>query len=264
MAPLTVLEKVHVVAGGDTTEVAEGEFRVDTARIGGEKVWVVSRRTLDLQQRPVLDSVWFDAWTLRTLSTVRRDAGGVTRQRFDRRAVHAEHVAPDGRTRRRKTLYEAEPYGGVGIELVIATLPLEEGGGGELPVVEGFGADLDRVVYRVLAKQSQARTGAGAMMIRPVWLVEVTSRQGQQRLWIDAIDRGIMRRERVLGDTAKQVVSRGPAIPPLQYFPVEPLATAPAPSRSLRQGAPAQVVPWTPPPPVPDSGSSPVRAEGPQ
>jgi hypothetical protein len=47
---------------------------------------------------------------------------------------------------------------------------------------------------------------------------------------------------------------RGQPVPSLQYFPVEPLAAASGVgTRSLRQGRPAQVVPWQPPPPAPAS-----------
>jgi hypothetical protein len=252
LAPVTVIENLKLVTATDTTDVHEGEFRIDTTRAQGERIWVITRRSLDTQQRPVLDSVWLDGWSLRTLQTARHGATGVLRQRFDRRAVYSELTGADGRTKRRKTLYEAEPYGLAGIEVVISALPLQEAAGGQLPVVDGLGGDLSWLTYEVLTKTQEARSAVGGMVFRPVWLVEVGLRGAKQRLWIDGMDRSILRRESPLSPTTKQLVVRGQPVPSLQYFPVEPLAGANASaSRSLRQGRPAQVVPWQPPPPTP-------------
>jgi hypothetical protein len=252
LAPITVIENVKVITAADTTEVHEGEFRVDTSRVGGERIFIITRRSLDAQQRPVLDSVWLDGWTLRTLHTASHRATGVLRQRFDRRAVFSELTGADGRTKRRKTLYEAEPYSAVGIEVVISTLPLQEAAGGQLPVVDGLGGDLSWLTYEVLSKLQEARSAVGGIVIRPVWLVEVGLRGEKQRLWIDGMDRSIVRRESVISPTTKMLVVRGQPIPSLQFFPVEPLAASGrAATTSLRQGRPAQVVPWQPPPPTP-------------
>lgn len=268
LAPVTVIENVKLVTPSDTTDVHEGEFRVDTARVGGERIWIITRRSLDAQQQPVLDSVWLDGWTLRTLRTASHRATGVIRQRFDRRAVYSEFTGLDGRTRRRKTLYEAEPYGVVGIEVIVATLPLQQSAGGQLPVVEGFGGDLAWLTYEVLSKTEEPRSAVGGLVFRPVWLVEVGLRGVKQRLWIDGTDRSILRREAVISPTTKQLVVRGKPVPSLQYFPVEPLAAATSavrPARSLRQGLPAQVVPWQPPPPTPKApaqGTPPAGGAG--
>jgi hypothetical protein len=261
LAPVTVIETLKLVTATDTTDVHEGEFRIDTARVQGERIWVITRRSLDAQQRPVVDSAWLDGWSLRTLRTASHSASGVLRQRFDRRAVYSELTGTDGRTKRRKTLYEAEPYGTVGVEVIISALPLQEASGGQLPVVEGFGGDLSWLTYEVLTKTQEARSAVGGLVFRPVWLVEVGLRGVKQRLWIDGMDRSILRRESAISSTTKQLVVRGQPVPSLQYFPVEPLAAATGGgSRSLRQGRPAQVVPWQPPPPAP---ATPPPAEPP-
>lgn len=251
LAPITVIENVKLVTAADTTEIHEGEFRIDTTRAGGERIWVITRRSLDAAQQPVLDSVWLDGWSLRTLQTSSHRASGVLRQRFDRRAVHSEMTGPDGRTKRRKTLYEAEPYSRIGIEVIIATLPLQPSAGGQLPVVDGFGGDLAWVTYEVLTQTQEARSAVGGLVFRPVWLVEVGLRGVKQRLWIDGMDRSIIRRESAISPTTKQLVVRGQPVPSLQYFPVEPLASAKPAARSFRQGPAAQVVPWQPPPATP-------------
>ncbi len=260
LAPVTVIENVKLVTATDTTDVHEGEFRIDTSRVGGERIWIITRRSLDAQQRPVLDSAWLDGWTLRTLNTASHRATGTLRQRFDRRAVFSELTGTDGRTKRRKTLYEAEPYGTVGIEVIISALPLQDGAGGQLPVVDGFGGDLAWLTYEVLTKIQEPRSAVGGIVIRPVWLVEVGLRGEKQRLWIDGMDRSILRRESVISPTTKHLVVRGQPVPSLQFFPVEPLASSTPATRSLRQGSPAQVVPWQPPPPTP---ATPPPAEPP-
>ena len=256
LAPVTVIEHVKLIVASDTTALHEGEFRIDSTRTGGELVWVISRRTLDAQQRPVADSVWMDGWTLRTLRTASHRADGVLRQRFDRRAVQSEWTLPTGRVKRRKMLYEAEPYGGIGIEVLVATLPLQVAAGGQLPVVDGFDTPMAWLSYEVVAQTQEARSAVGGMVFRPVWLVDIGLRGATQRLWIDGMDRSILRREAVLSPTTRQLVVRGQPVPSLQYFPVEPLTSANVTgARTVRQGRPAQVVPWQPPPP--SSGSAP-------
>ncbi len=258
LKPVTVIEVVRRIEGGDTTDLHEGEFRVDTARARGERMWIITRRTIDAQQRPVVDSAWLDGWSLRTLRTARHSADGITRLAYDRRAVQAEHVSPAGRVRRRKTLHEAEPYGAVALDVLIAAMPLREGAGGQLPVVSDFGGDLYWVTYEVLSQTTEARTLSGGISFRPVWLVELGIKGQKSRLWVDASDRTLLRREEVLSPTARMLVVRGAPVPSLQYFPVQPLtaSTAGPRSHSIRQGRPLQVIPE----PLPAASTPPSRA----
>lgn len=244
MQPGIVRELVRRVTLSDTTVVHEGELRLDTTRVNGERVWVLSRRTIDAAGRQVLDSAWLEDRTLRTISTVRYAPEGVTSQRFRRRSVDAEFVAAGTRrVRRHKLLYEAEPYGAIGIDLVVAALPMREGFGGKIPIVPGFGEPLYWMEFSVLDRRMEPVQRAGGIVFQPVWLVDIVSQGLKSRLWVDDATRTVLRRDESLSETERLLVSRGPEIPAVRLFPVEGLAVAAGTQRTIRRGQMMQVIP---------------------
>lgn len=244
MEPGTVLEVVRRVVPGDTTDLHEGDLRLDTTTVGGEQAWVISRRTIDAQQRPIVDSAWLDRWTLRTMATARSGPEGITRQRFYRRSVNAEFIpAGDNRVRRQKMLYEAEPYGEVGIDLVVAALQMKVGGGGKLPIVPDYGKDLYWLEYSILDRRMEPVPRAGGIVYQSVWLIDLVGRGMKTRLWVDDESRSVIRREQMLSPTEKLLVTRGPKIPAVQLFPTERLASGALEPRTIRRGSMLQVTP---------------------
>src|SRR5690606_20949412 len=73
LRPLDVVEKVSWTSGEDTLSKYDGEFRIDTVRISGERNWLISRTMVDNEGRTVIDSAWMDRYTLRTIRSVRHD-----------------------------------------------------------------------------------------------------------------------------------------------------------------------------------------------
>src|SRR5690606_38486089 len=165
-------ERINRTSDADSVILAEIDFRVDTVREAGQRNWVATRQTTDSNGMAVIDSVWLDRFDLRTLRTFHQDAEGQIRLRFDRRAVHSEFTSPAGKLRRRKVLHEAAPYALNGIDLVIAALPLREGAGGSLPVVEGTGEQMSWLRYQVIDRAPEAIAKGGTLVFKPVWLVE--------------------------------------------------------------------------------------------
>jgi hypothetical protein len=131
---INVTERVTRASGGDTVEVAEGEFRIDTVRMNGERNWLATRKSVDERGFPVLDSIWMDRYTLRTIRSVQRGRNGVTELEFNRRAVRSRRVTADGKREGWRGMHQSEPYGLLGIEIVLGAMPLRLGFSGTLPV----------------------------------------------------------------------------------------------------------------------------------
>ena len=232
---MNVLERVSRATDGDTVVVAEGEFRIDTARAGTERIWIVTRRSVDELGEPVLDSIWMDRYTLRTLRSVQRNRQGVTQIEYNRRSVRSLRVTPEGRRQQWRGLLDAEPYGLLGIEIVLGALPLRLGAGGSLPVVGGRADRLQWLHFEVVDHTLEPRQVAGGVLFQPVWLLQASLGNQLLHFWVDPEERAVVRRNLPGPDNTRMVVARGPKVPRVNAFPVEPLARD-RPSRVIRQG----------------------------
>jgi hypothetical protein len=241
LTPFTVVERVQRIEGTDTIDVREAEFQMDTVRIDGERVWLGSRRFQDAEGSSVLDSVWLERWTLRTIKSVRRDRAGVTTLTFNRREVRSVRITPEGKRQTWKGLHAAETYSMVGIDLVLGALPLREGAAGALPVVSGRGQEMQWLRYRVVERRPEARTVTGGFLFKPIYVVEVTLAGVMTRYWIDGEAKSVIRHQLARADGPPLLVSRGAPVPRMRVFPVEPLGGAVMRRQSLpvlRQGGP--------------------------
>lgn len=226
LKPVDAVERVRRPTGGDTLDVTEGEFRIDTARVEGQRVWLVTRGSVDLDGSPVLDSIWMDRYSLKTLRSVRRDSEGITRLEFNRRSVRSERITPDGKRLTWRGLHEGEPYGLAGIEVVIGAMPMRLNAGGSLPVVSGRGRYMDWLHYQVVEQTAEPRMVAGGVVYEPVWLVQGKLGGRTMHFWVDPEARRVVRRSTVTPDGGQLLVTLGPAVPRVRLFPVEPLPGA--------------------------------------
>ena len=242
---INVTERVSRTTAGDTVEVAEGEFRIDTVRIAGERNWLATRKSVDERGLPVLDSIWMERYTLRTIRSVQHDRNGTTELEFNRRSVRSQRIKPDGRREGWRGMHQAEPYGLLGIEIVLGAMPLRLGFSGTLPVASGLGEEQQELRFEVVDHTQEPRHVAGGVVYRPVWLVQAKLGRETLHFWVDPEERSVVRRTVPGPDATQMVIARGPAVPRINTFPVEPLAR----ERSrgvIRQGGSTQPVAATP------------------
>ncbi len=223
LRPLDVVEKVSWTAGADTLSRFDGEFRIDTVRIDGNRVWLLSRTTQDNQGRTVVDSAWLDRYTLRTIRSIRHDHKGRTEIEINRRSVKSRRTTPNGGEQGWHGLHDAAPYGLIGIEVVMGALPMRMGAGGSIAVVDGLGDRLQWLHYSVVDQTQEPRTVGSAVSFKPVWMVEAMMDGRTLYFWVDAEERAVVRRAIPGPDETRMLVLRGGRIPRINLFPVEPI-----------------------------------------
>lgn len=221
---VNVTERVSRTTNGDTVEVAEGEFRIDTVRMNGERIWLATRKSVDERGLPVLDSIWLDRYTLRTIKSVQRDRNGVTELEFNKRALRSRRITPDGKREGWRGMHQAEPYGLLGIEIVLGAMPLRLGFAGTLPVASGLGEQEQELRFEVVDHTQEPRHVAGGVTYRAVWLVQARLGRETLHFWVDPEERAVVRRTMPGPDDTHMVIARGPTVPRINTFPVEPLA----------------------------------------
>lgn len=225
----SAVERFVPIEADSASRSAEGLIAIDSTSYNGLPAWLLTRTHPGRPGSEVVDSVWLEFWELRTLASVRQADGERTKLRFDRRAVDIERIAPNGRVTRRRMLHEAESYGLLGIDLVLAGMPLGEGRGGALPVVTPRGNEMRWFRYQVIAKDAEARPAAvGGVVFRVVWIVEVDFDGRRSRYWIADDDRSVLRREEALEREFAWRVTRERAVPLINVAPVDRLPAAAA------------------------------------
>lgn len=224
LAPALSTERMSRVQG-DTATLAEGTFNLDTVPVGPEGAWVLTRSMPAAGGMPATsDSVWLDRWSLRTIATWRRDASGEVRMKFNRREVDITRTRPNGSVVRRSVILTAEPYSLAGIDLVVATFPLQAGFTGSLPIVmESHPDDIRWMRFDVTRGESMVTVNRGVLRFKPTWIVTTVVDGVTRRYWVAADDRTVLRREEPgpAGDTLRMI--RGTKIPRVQLEPVEQL-----------------------------------------
>jgi hypothetical protein len=232
-----VVERVQRIEGTDTVDVTEGEFQIDTVRVDGTRLWVATRRSTDNNGEPILDSVWLDRFTLRTIKSFRQDSTGSTWLEFNRRAVRSTRITPSGKRETWSGLHTAEPYSNVGIEVVLGALPMRTGQGASLPIVDGRGLQLKWLRMSVLESTPEPMQIAGRVVYSPVTHVKVSVGDEVTHYWVDASTKKVLRRRLASRDGAQILVVRGNKIPKIRLFPVEPLNARNAAFTIRRQGS---------------------------
>jgi len=212
-------------AEGDTALLGEGSVNLDTVPWGSEGAWLLTRSMPAVSgQPPVEDSVWFDRWSLRTLATWRKDGTGELRMRLNRRAVDIERIGLNGQKARRRVILSAEPYALAGIELVVATLQLQAGFTGSLPIVmESRPDEMRWMRFDVARGESMITVNRGVVRFKPTWVVTTVIDGVTRRYWIAGDDRTVLRREEPGPGGEPVSLVRGAKIPRVQLEPVERL-----------------------------------------
>ncbi len=223
LLPGSAVERMLRV-NGDSTVLAEGTVRIDTVPWGLDGAWVVTRSMPGIDGADVLDSIWLDRWSLRTLASWRRTPDGEVRMRINRRAVQVERRTIDGQSGRQRFLLPAEPYGLAGIEFVIAAMPLSEGYVGSLPMVlDKHAGEMHWMRFTVARGEAMvAPTRAGATF-KATWLVTTELDGVTRRFWVAGDDRTVLKREEPGPDGGSVQLVRGRRMPRVQLAPVERL-----------------------------------------
>ncbi|HET9133097.1 MAG TPA: hypothetical protein VFN90_02255 [Gemmatimonadales bacterium] len=223
----SAVERFVPIGADSVTRGAEGLLVIDSVLHEGAPAWLLTRTHPARGGGEIVDSVWLEYWELRTLASVRHANAERLKLRFDRRAVDIERTAANGKVSRRRMLHEAESYGLLGIDLVLAGMPLAEGRGGALPVVTARGNEMRWFRYQVIAKDSEARPSTvGGVVFRVVWIIEVDFDGRRSRYWIADDDRSVLRREEALERELAWRVTRERAVPLIDVAPVERLPVA--------------------------------------
>ncbi len=223
----SAVERFVPIGADSAPRSSEGLIAIDSTLYGDAPAWLITRVHPGVNGGEVVDSIWLEFWELRTLASVRHEDGERVKLRFDRRAVDIERTARNGRISRRRVLHEAESYGLLGIDLVLAGMPLAEGRGGALPVVTPRGNEMRWFRYQVIAKDSEARPAAvGGVVFRVVWIVEVDFDGRRSRYWIADDDRAVLRREEALERELAWRVTRERSVPLIDVAPIERLPVA--------------------------------------
>jgi hypothetical protein len=217
--------------------MTEGEFRIDTARQAERRIWLVSRTAQDIEGRLIIDSLWMDRYTLRTIRSVRHSPEGRTELAFNRRSVKSERITPRGQRQTWRGLHDAEPYGLAGIEIVIGALPMRLGAAGALPIVDGRGDKMRWLSFEVVEQTTDTRQAAGGIISKPVWLVQAQLDGAPMHFWVDPEERTVVRRSVPAEGNTRMLVMRGPPVPRVQLAPVERIGEGlDTGGRVLRQG----------------------------
>jgi len=237
LSPVNVTERLTRTVGNDTLALTEGEFRIDTLRDGPRRIWLVTRTSADLEGRPVIDSVWMDRYSLRTIRSVQHSSEGRTELEFNRRAIRSVRVTPDGRRQTWRGMHDAEAYGLLGIEIVLGALPMRLGAAGALPVVDGRGDRMRWLSFEVVERTTEMRQLGGSVVARPVWLVQARLDGASLHFWVDTEERTVVRRSLPGPSNTRMMVMRGPSVPRVQLMPVERIGDGLEQNgRVLRQG----------------------------
>jgi len=237
LSPVNVTERLTRTVGNDTLALTEGEFRIDTLRDGPRRIWLVTRTSADLEGRPVIDSVWMDRYSLRTIRSVQHSSEGRTELEFNRRAVRSVRITPDGRRQTWRGMHDAEAYGLLGIEIVLGALPMRLGAAGALPVVDGRGDRMRWLSFEVVERTTEMRQLGGSVVARPVWLVQARLDGASLHFWVDTEERTVVRRSLPGPSNTRMMVMRGPSVPRVQLMPVERIGDGLEQNgRVLRQG----------------------------
>ena len=176
----------------------DGSIAIDVVHIGGRAL-LQQVRHFKIGEAAYGDSVLLDRSTLRPLTTWRWTPRGAYVTTYNHRVVTRVFRPLRGPVRRSVETLEVEPYSALGMELIVASLPLSEGYHGVLPVaidtVERGWTWLHFVVQRELSLQERPDQPQKDMRV-----VDCDIGSARTRLWIDMNGRTVRRIEELSPD----------------------------------------------------------------
>lgn len=182
---------------GDGAEVApDGSIALEVVRYQGRSVWQQVRRWQEPDGEHA-DSIFLERATLRPIVTYRMTPKGTWVTRYNVRSVDRRFTPATGTGGwKRSELVENAPYSALGIELVIAALPLEEGWKGIIPVaVDTTERGWSWLRFEVMRETSL--TEKPRWVSRSSWVVDYTLEGELTRLWITQDGHSVRRIERI-------------------------------------------------------------------
>ncbi|HEY4100021.1 MAG TPA: hypothetical protein VGM20_03995 [Gemmatimonadales bacterium] len=182
----------------DDASAPEGSIAIDIVHIGG-RVMLQQVRHFTTGERMTGDSVLLDRTTLRPIATWRWTNKGTYIVHYNRRVVERIFRSINGSTTRRIETEDVEPYSALGMELVIASMPLGGGYHGLIPVVVDTaprGWEWLRFEVQTEMDMQERPDMAG----RELWVVSADIGPVRTRLWIAAEGRSVRRIELVNRD----------------------------------------------------------------
>jgi hypothetical protein len=120
--------------GETVTGGPDGQITIQVVHLAGRTLLQQVRR-YKVKEAAYGDSVLLDRTTLRPVETYRWTPRGTYIARYNHRVIDRDFVPRRGATVHSSETLDVEPYSALGMELVIASLPLGQGYHGLLPVV---------------------------------------------------------------------------------------------------------------------------------
>jgi hypothetical protein len=177
------------------TSGPDGSIAIEVVHIGG-RAMVQQVRRYSLGNAPYADSILLDRSTLRPVETWRWTALGAYVVRYHRRSVERVFQPRRGPAQRSVETMDVEPYSALGMELLIAALPLGDGYHGMLPVVVDTASRgwswLRFEVQRELTVQERPDQPE-----RSVWIVNCDLGRERTRLYVAMDGRSVRLIERL-------------------------------------------------------------------
>lgn len=182
---------------GDGAEAApDGSIALEVVRHQGRSAWQQVRRWQEPDGEHA-DSILLERATLRPIVTYRITPKGTWVARYNLRSVDRRFTPAAGPGGwKRSELVENAPYSALGIELVIAALPLEEGWKGIIPVaVDTTERGWSWLRFEVMREMSL--TEKPRWISKSSWVVDYVLNGEQTRLWITQDGHSVRRIERI-------------------------------------------------------------------
>lgn len=197
----------------DPAEVPDGSVSLRSTRVGSRSAWEQVRRVVT-EKGEYSDSVLLDKESLRPIQTWRWTPKGTYIVRYNHRSVEREFQSPTGQSWRWSEILEVEPYSALGLELIVATLPMGEGQTGMIPVtidtVEKGWAWAKYTVMREIDVVERPNA-------KPIttWVIDVDMAGDRTRLWVAMDGKSIRRIEKLGSDnevlsTVRRMLLGGP------------------------------------------------------
>ncbi|MBL0180074.1 MAG: hypothetical protein IPP98_13280 [Gemmatimonadetes bacterium] len=201
--PIAAGRSVKPAFGWITTRVGpgaerapDGSIALEAVRYDGRAVWQQVRRWKEPAGEHA-DSIILERSTLRPIVTTRMTPKGTWTVRYNLRSVDRRFTPAKGRGGwHHAEIVENAPYSALGIELVIAALPLTEGWKGILPVVVDT-ADHGWSWLRFEVMREMSLTEKPNWVTKSSWVVDYTLNGEQTRLWIAQEGRSVRRIEKI-------------------------------------------------------------------
>ncbi|MGH7594107.1 MAG: hypothetical protein ACRELE_09705 [Gemmatimonadales bacterium] len=181
--------------GESITGTPEGSVAIEVIHIGGRALLQQVRR-FRIGSAAYGDSILLDRSTLRPVTTFRWTPKGTYVARYNHRVIERVFTPVRGPARRATETFDVEPYSALGMELLVASLPLSGGYHGVLPVAVDTAARGWSWLHFEVQRELSLRERPDQQQ-KDVRIVDCAIGSDRSRLWIDMEGRSVRRIERL-------------------------------------------------------------------